>query len=616
MYYVKVILIELYNFQKFIKIYFWFYDIFFGGILMNDNLIFSLDIGTRVVVGLVGMPEDDKLKILAVEQMEHTDRVMFDGQIHDIEKVASVACKIKEKLEKKLGISLKNVSLAAAGRSLKTKIVRIEKSIDENYIIKDRDIDNLVLSALNTAKEEISHEGYSVKYHMVGYSISSFYLDGLPITNLKDHTGREISVEIIATFLPYDVVESLYSVARKADLNVTYLTLEPIAAIGVAIMPQIRMLNIALVDIGAGTSDIAISKDGNIIAYSMVPFAGDEVTETIQQHFLTDFDTAEKIKTTSKKEIKFKDVIGIEHKISRSDVLKIIDPVVKNLSKKICDEILKYNGKSPSAVFLVGGSSNLPNIAEEIAKNLSIQPERVSVRDASSITVVEYKGKKLKGPEYITPIGIAYSSMIDRKKDFITIYFNDEKLELLNVKEMTIMDVLLKTNFDSKKLIARPGKNLSFKLNGKNIVINGEVGTPAKILKNGIVSNLKSKVENGDKIVVVSGINGKDASITIKDLKDKYSASKITVNGSIVDDDYIVKNGDDVNIVDDEEEFFVYINGDKTTLKGKEQYIFIDIFNFIDFQIPKNKIPEMILNGRKASYTDVLKKGDKIEIIV
>lgn len=584
---------------------------------MNDNLIFSLDIGTRVVVGIVGVAENDKLKILAVEQMEHSDRVMFDGQIHDIEKVSSVACKIKEKLEKKLGVSLKNVSLAAAGRSLKTKIVRVEKSIDENYIIKDSDIDNLVLSALNTAKEEISHEGYTVKYHMVGYSITSFYLDGLPITNLKDHTGREISVEIIATFLPYDVVESLYSVAKKADLNVTYLTLEPIAAIGVAIMPQIRMLNIALIDIGAGTSDIAISKEGNIIAYSMVPFAGDEVTETIQQHFLTDFNTAEKIKTTSKKEVKFKDVIGIEHKVSRTDVFKIIEPVVKNLSKKICDEILKYNGKSPSAVFLVGGSSNLPNIAEEIAKNLSIQPERVSVRDASSITVVEYKGKKLKGPEYITPIGIAYSSMIDRKKDFITIYFNDEKLELLNVKEMTIMDVLLKTNFDSKKLIARPGKNLSFKLNGKNIVINGEVGTPAKILKNGIVSNLKSKVENGDKIVVVNGINGKDASITIKELKDKYSASKITVNGSFVDDDYIVKNGDDVKIiVENDEDFFVYINGNKTILTGKEQYIFIDIFNFIDFQIPKNKIPEMILNGRKASYTDVLKKGDKIEIIV
>ncbi|MEG7798798.1 cell division protein, partial [Listeria monocytogenes] len=87
-----------------------------------------------------------------VEQMEHTDRVMFDGQVHDIDKVASVAIKIKEKLEKKLGITLKSVSLAAAGRSLKTKIVRVEKNIEENYIVKDSDIDNLVLSALNTAK--------------------------------------------------------------------------------------------------------------------------------------------------------------------------------------------------------------------------------------------------------------------------------------------------------------------------------------------------------------------------------------------------------------------------------------------------------------------------------
>ncbi|HHV74349.1 MAG TPA: pilus assembly protein PilM [Thermoanaerobacterium sp.] len=584
---------------------------------MNDNLIFSLDIGTRIVVGIVGVPENDKLKVLAVEQMEHTDRVMFDGQVHDIDKVASVATKIKEKLEKKLGITLKNVSLAAAGRSLKTKIARVEKNIEENYIVKDSDIDNLILSALNAAKEEISQENHTLKYHMVGYSIKSFYLDGLPITNLKDHTGKEISVEIIATFLPYDVVESLYSVAKKAGLEVAYLTLEPIAAIGVAIMPQIRMLNIALVDIGAGTSDIAISKDGNIISYSMVPFAGDEVTETIQQHYLTDFNTAEKIKTTSKKDIKFKDVIGLQHQISRLDVLDLISPVVKNLAKKICDEIVKYNGKSPSAVFLVGGSSNLPNIAEEIAKNLSIPIERVSVRDASTIAIVDYKCKKLKGPEYITPIGIAYSTMMDRKKDFITVYFNDEKLELLNLKEMTIMDVLLKTNFDSKRLIAKPGKNLSFSLNGENIIIKGQIGIPAKILKNGKVANLKSKVENGDKIVVESGINGSDASISIREIKEKYNASKVTVNDKIVDDDYMVKDGDAIKtIIDEEDCFYVYINGDKKILTGKQQYIFVDIFNTVDFDMPKNKIPQMTLNGKKASYTDILKKGDKIEILV
>ncbi|SNX54577.1 cell division FtsA domain-containing protein [Thermoanaerobacterium sp. RBIITD] len=583
---------------------------------MYDNVIFALDIGTRIVVGIVGVPDKDKLKILAVEQMEHTDRVMFDGQIHDIDKVSIVANKIKEKLEKTLGMQLKNVCLAAAGRSLKTQIVRTEKSIDDKHVIMESDIDNLVLSALNTAKEQISRQSFTIKYHMVGYSISNFYLDGLPITNLKDHTGHEIAVEIIATFLPYDVVESLYSVAKKANLDVTYLTLEPIAAIGVAIMPKIRMLNIALVDIGAGTSDIAISRDGNIIAYSMVPFAGDEITEAIQQHYLTDFNTAEKIKTSNKKEIKFKDVIGDEHKITKSEVVELINPEIKKLSKKICDEILKYNGKSPSAVFLVGGSSNLPNIADEIAKNLSIPSERVSVRNINSVNVINYKGRKLKGPECITPIGIAYSALIDRKNNFININFNGKKIELLNVKEISIMDVLLRVNFDAKKLMARNGKKLSFNLDGKKVVIDGEIGTPAKILKNGKIVNLKTIVQNGDNIVIEDGINGKDASITISELKRKYNASKFTVNGDAVDDNYAIKNGDDIRTSPKYTDFFVYVNGDKTILSGKEQYIFIDIFNFINFELPKNKLPEMILNGRKASYTDVLKQGDKIEILI
>lgn len=583
---------------------------------MYDNVIFALDIGTRIVVGIVGVPDKDKLKILAVEQMEHTDRVMFDGQIHDIDKVSIVANKIKEKLEKTLGMQLKNVCLAAAGRSLKTQIVRTEKSIDDKHVIMESDIDNLVLSALNTAKEQISRQNFTIKYHMVGYSISKFYLDGLPITNLKDHTGHEIAVEIIATFLPYDVVESLYSVAKKANLDVTYLTLEPIAAIGVAIMPKIRMLNIALVDIGAGTSDIAISRDGNIIAYSMVPIAGDEITETIQQHYLTDFNTAEKIKTSNKKEIKFKDVIGDEHKITKSEVVELINPEIKKLSKKICDEILKYNGKSPSAVFLVGGSSNLPNIADEIAKNLSIPSERVSVRNINSVNVINYKGRKLKGPECITPIGIAYSALIDRKNNFININFNGKKIELLNVKEISIMDVLLRVNFDAKKLMARNGKKLSFNLDGKKVVIDGEIGTPAKILKNGKIVNLKTIVQNGDNIIIEEGINGKDASITISELKRKYNVSKFTVNGDVVDDNYAIKNGDDIRTSPEYTDFFVYVNGDKTILSGKEQYIFIDIFNFINFELPKNKLPEMILNGRKASYTDVLKQGDKIEILI
>lgn len=98
--------------------------------------------------------------------------------------------------------------------------------------------------------------------------------------------------------------------------------MEPIAAINVAIPESYRLLNIALVDIGAGTSDISITKDGSIIAYGMIPLAGDELTELIVQNYLVDFKTAEyiKLQSTTEEEITYKDIMLIEHKIPAKEV--------------------------------------------------------------------------------------------------------------------------------------------------------------------------------------------------------------------------------------------------------------------------------------------------------
>ena len=84
------------------------------------NMIFALDIGTRSVIGMVGVVEDDKVKIIAIEKEEHTERAMIDGQIENIEKVSSLAKKVKRRLETKLHTRLKRVCVAAAGRALRT----------------------------------------------------------------------------------------------------------------------------------------------------------------------------------------------------------------------------------------------------------------------------------------------------------------------------------------------------------------------------------------------------------------------------------------------------------------------------------------------------------------
>ncbi|MGB4171492.1 MAG: cell division protein FtsA, partial [bacterium] len=86
-----------------------------------EPLVFALDIGTRTIVGLVLATDGNGYKIKAAEIEEHENRSMFEGQIHDIEAVARVVIKIKEKLEKRLGQKLEQVAVAAAGRSLITR---------------------------------------------------------------------------------------------------------------------------------------------------------------------------------------------------------------------------------------------------------------------------------------------------------------------------------------------------------------------------------------------------------------------------------------------------------------------------------------------------------------
>ena len=249
-----------------------------------DDLIFSLDIGTRTIIGIVGKyTEDEKLHILAYSFREHDRRNMYDGQIHNIDGVTKIVKEIKEELEARLGIELRKVSIAAAGRSLKTCKVRVDKEIDGSLEISRNIVEALELDAVQKAQQRINEDENQnkLKYYSIDYSVINYYLDDNFMTKLEGHRGDKIGVDLLATFLPQMVIEGLYTVVSKAGLEVGNITLEPIAAINVAIKEELRLLNLALVDIGAGTSDIAITKDGNIIAYAMTSTAGDEITEAL-----------------------------------------------------------------------------------------------------------------------------------------------------------------------------------------------------------------------------------------------------------------------------------------------------------------------------------------------
>ena len=255
------------------------------------NNVFGLDIGTRNVVGTVGYrTEEEQFVVVAQYMKQHETRAMLDGQIHDIGRVARTIGVVKKELEEQTGAPLSEVCIAAAGRVLKTVTTHVEYEYAEESVVTGEDIHTLNLLGVEKAQE---------KFYCVGYSVVKYYLNDEVFISLEGHKANKIGEDIIVTFLPEDVVDGLYSAVGQAGLAVANMTLEPIAAINVAIPENFRMLNIALVDVGAGTSDISITKEGSIIAYGMIPHAGDELTEVIVQHYLVDFKTAEAMKLAS-----------------------------------------------------------------------------------------------------------------------------------------------------------------------------------------------------------------------------------------------------------------------------------------------------------------------------
>ncbi len=533
---------------------------------LNKDLIFSLDIGTRTVVGIVGKMVDEKFSVIDYEVIPHQKRSMLDGQIEDIDEVSKVVAKVKSALETRNKIKFSSVAIAAAGRSLKTERVLVKIDIPTKEPISQELAQSFEVKAISTAQNRIdtaTEKADELPYFCVGYSIIGYKLDGYAMKEIKGHRGKEAEVEVIAAFLPSMVVESLYSVMEKNKLEVTSLTLEPIAAMNVIVPPEVRLINIALVDIGAGTSDIAISQNGSIVAYAMATIAGDEITEEIIKHYLVDFQTAEEMKIMAVKgSVTYKDILGIEYTIKPADFYSTILPSVETLADSITKTIIDINGSSPAAVFLVGGGSLIPNLPEVIAEKLNIPVSRIAVSGSNYIKSVVISNEDLTSPEFVTPIGIGVTSINDKGYNFSNIFLNDKKFKVFDTNNLKVIDVLLMGGYKTKEILGRSGADLKFTLDGKEKYFKGEIAKPAQITLNGNPTTLNTFIKKWDKIEIIPAVSGKMPTVRIIDVIDKtkiltvYLDEKeykfnpvIIVNNENKELDYKILNDDNISII-------------------------------------------------------------------
>ncbi len=562
-----------------------------------DHMVFGLDIGTRSVVGSVGFMDHKKFKVAAQYIKEHDTRAMIDGQIHDIAKVSQTIYQVKLELEAVLGRQLHEVCIAAAGRVLKTVTMHVEQVFDEETLITSEHVYSLDMLGVEQAHDKLSREDSNIHFYCVGYTVIKYYLNDYDMNFLEGHKARKVAADVLATFLPEEVVDSLYAAVEGAELDVANLTLEPIAAIQLAIPEQFRLLNIALVDVGAGTSDICITKDGSISAYGMIPVAGDELTEVLVKEYLVDFATAEKIKLASgkRKGIMYQDIMGLYHKVDPEDVLKILEPYLNRMAVGISDKIKELNGgKSVSAVFVVGGGGKVEGFTDLLSKELAIARERVALRGAEVMGNIEFLNQEIKKDSLlVTPIGICLN-FYNQKNSFIFVYFNGERIKLYDNDKLTVMDAAIQADYPNEALFPRRGKDLVFTVNGRQRVVRGLPGEGAVILLNNEAASLQASIKQNDRIIIRESTFGSPASLTVEALPE-YSGSIsfevndrhvvcpkfAQINGALESGYYDIKENDKI-------EFLNY-------------YTVAQVFQFLDIDASTMKVH---VNNRLASLED------------
>ena len=704
----------------------------------TGQLVFGLDIGTRSIVGTVGYKSGDKFIVVAQKVKEHETRAMLDGQIHDIQKVGDTIRAVKEHLESVTGRKVEEVCIAAAGRVLRTVTTHVEYPFVGDREVEQEDIYALVSAGVENAYQEFldKKEAEDAKFYCVGHSVVRYYLNGYPMGNLEGHKARTIGVDLIATFLPDDVVDGLYKAVELAGLRVSNLTLEPIAAIGVAIPERFRMLNIALLDVGAGTTDISITNDGCILAYGMIPIAGDAITEAIARHCLVDFATAEQIKRDAgvKEEISYTDIMFLPQTISKEGVAEAVAPVIEDMAQQAADRIMELNGgKSVSAVFVVGGGGKMEGYTLALAEKLGLAKERVALRGAEVMQQIVFEEEVEKDSMLVTPVGICLN-FYEQSNNYIFVSFNDSRIKIYDNNKLTVADAAMQASFPNDGLFPKRGDALNFTVNGKQRMVRGQLGEAAIITVNGELADIYTPIHANDIIRVIESTKGEPGHTTIANLPESSESLMVyvnekkievprfaSVNGSLKSGYYEIQENDGIEILNyytvaqltefmdvqldgrmniyvnnkladettpvyenfsviwtqetlsvseeetDAEEFdeeqemlsdedeapvqenqgtketsketestnepqkvsaetesktdvsgdiYVVVNGKPINLTGKKGYVYVDVFDVIDFDLtrPRGKGIVTTLNGRPAQYMEPIGNGDVIEI--
>ena len=336
----------------------------------NSEIIVGLDIGTTKIAAIVGRKnEHGKLEVLGHGRTESIG--VKRGVVSNIENtVKSIKIAIEE-AEQKSGVDIKYVNVGIAGQHIKSlqhhgSIIR--KNVDEEISQQDIDTLNTNMYNLNMAPgEEI------IDVIPQEYIIDAEQGIKQPVGMLGNSLEANFHIIIGQTA----AAKNIYKCVRKAGLEVVDLLLEPIASAEAVLNDEEKEAGVALVDIGGGTTDIAIFQDGIIRHTAVIPFGGDIITEDVKEGCTIIKKHAEELKVkfgsalaSENREEEVVAIPGLRGRPPKEITLKNLANIIQARMEEIIDHIhyeIKNSGyekKLIGGIVLTGGGALLKHLVQ------------------------------------------------------------------------------------------------------------------------------------------------------------------------------------------------------------------------------------------------------------
>jgi len=342
----------------------------------KTNLITGLDIGTSGIKILVAGQKQGTSDLEVLYQAKEPSFGVRKGVVVDVEKVSRIVQVILNKIRTEAGFKINSVYANISGSHIFATSSRGLVSVSRaDQRVSEEDVGR-VLQAAQTFSMPSNKEILEV-------FPKEFIVDGEGgIKEVVGMQGVRLETEVLALggFSPYK--NNLVQAVLDSDLQVSDIIPSPLASASAVLSQRQKELGVALLDIGAGTSELAVFEEGNLIHVAVIPIGSGNITNDIAIGLKTDIDTAEAIKiergccifkgNDKKEKIQTEDEELLS--FSQKNLTKIIEARVSEIFDEVQKELKKISkqGMLPSGIVLTGGGAKLPKIVELAKKELKL----------------------------------------------------------------------------------------------------------------------------------------------------------------------------------------------------------------------------------------------------